>query len=243
MTASKKAKKTGTKKRKFPHPGKESRAVFSATLAMAKDLLKSKVLSIDLDPSGRVDLVIDNQELEAIPKDKFQQDLTREQFSNLIRTEVDSLVNAATYSDPTTGIQIVIPSEILKEVGMDEFLWRLGEVKKELVPPDLRERATLRRTTQGLVLENMTWQVVIKKHDQDRGKLSDIPCGCLSLTYSSLRSNPTLLRLGAKGVSVELPTVREPNRLTLELHKAEVEELIETLTDLRDNLEKVKKGK
>ncbi len=125
----------------------------------------------------------------------------------------------------------------------DEFLWRLEEVKKELVPPNLKERVILRKTSQGFVLQNATWQVITKKHDQDRGKLSDIPCGCLSLTYSSLRSNPTLLRLGAKGVSVELPTVREPNRLTLELHHAEVEELIETLTDLRDNLEKVKKGK
>lgn len=243
MTVSKKAKKTGTKKRKFPHPGKEPRAVFSATLAMAKDFLKSKVLSIDLDPSGRVDLVIDNQELEAIPKDKFQQDLTREQFSNLIRTEVDSLVNAATYSDPTTGIQIAIPSEILKEVGMDEFLWRLGEVKKELVPPDLRERATLRRTTQGLVLENMTWQVAIKKHDQVKGKLPDIPCASLSIVYVSPQSKIVSIRFGTKSMSMELPTVREPSQLTLELHKADVEEMIETLTDLRDNLEKLKRGK
>ncbi len=243
MTASKKAKKTGTKKNKVPHPGKESRAVFSAVLAIAKDILKSDALSINLDPTGRVDLVVDNQELEAIPKDKFQQDLTREQFSNLIHTEVDSLVNAATYSDPTTGIQIAIPSEILKKVGMDEFLWRLGEVKKELVPPDLRERATLKRTTQGLVLENMTWQVVIKKHDQTRGKLSDIPYGSLSIVYVSPQSNMASVRFGTKSMTVELPTVREPNQLTLELHKADVEEMIETLTDLRDNLEKVKKGK
>ncbi len=243
MPLSKKPTKRGSKKHKVPTPGTESRAVFLAALSMAKDILKSDALSISLDPTGRVDLVVDNQELEAIPKDKFQQDLTREQFSNLIHTEVDSLVNAATYSDPTTGIQIVIPSEILREVGMDEFLWRLGEVKKELVPPDLRERATLRRTTQGLVLEKMTWQVVIKKHDQTRGKLSDIPYGSLSIVYVSPQSNMTSVRFGTKSVTVELPTVREPNQLTLELHKADVEEMIETLTDLRDNLEKVKKSK
>jgi len=42
---------------------------------------------------------------------------------------------------------------------------------------------------------------------------------------------------------LELPTVREPNQLTLELHQADIEELIESLTDLRDNLEKIKKSK
>lgn len=237
------AKKSGARKRKIPPPGKESRAVFLAALSMAKDLLKSNRLSIDLDATGRVDLDIDNQELEAIPKDKFQQDLTREQFSTLIRTEVDSLVNAATYSAPTIGIQAAIPPNILKEVGIDEFLWRLGEVKKELVPPDLRERATLRRTTQGLVLENMTWQVVIKKHDKVKGKLFDIPYASLSIIYSSPQKKMTPVRFGTESMSVELPTVREPNQLTLELHKADVEEMIETLTDLRDNLEKLKKGK
>lgn len=237
------AKKSGARKRKIPPPGKESRAVFLAALSMAKDLLKSKELSIKLYPSGRVDLVIDVEKLEAIPKGKFKQGLTLEQFSNLIRTELDSLIHAATYSDPAIGIQTIVPSEILKEVGIDEFLWRLGEVKKELVPTDLRDRAILRRTTQGLVLQNITWQVTIKKHDQVTGKLSDIPYGSLSIVYASPQTSVSTFRLGAEGVSVELPTLREPKQLILELHQADVEQMIETLTDLRDNLEKLKKGK
>lgn len=243
MPPSKKPTKRGSKKHKVPTPGTESRKVFTAALVLAKDLLNSKGLWIKLDETGNAELVISGEKLEAIPKDKFKDGLTREYLLSLIATEFESLVKVTTYSEPTVGLQVEIPDEILKEKGTDEFLWRLEEVKKELVPPNLKERVILRKTSQGFVLQNATWQVITKKHDQDRGKLSDIPCGCLSLTYSSLRSNPTLLRLGAKGVSVELPTVREPNRLTLELHHAEVEELIETLTDLRDNLEKVKKGK
>ncbi len=243
MTTGKKGEKTGTKKRKFPPPGKESRSVFSTALAMAKDLLKSNVLSINLDSNGSVDIVIDIEKLEAIPKDKFKQGLTPEHFSNLIRTELDSLVRVATYSDATKGIKNEIPSKILKDSGIDEFLWRLEEVRRELVPDNLRERATLRRTTQGLVLENMTWQVVIKKHDQTRGKLSDIPYGSLSIVYVSPQSNMASVRFGIKSMTVELPTVREPNQMILEVHQADVDQMIETLTDLRDNLEKVKKGK
>ncbi|MCK4786567.1 MAG: hypothetical protein KAV87_22600 [Desulfobacteraceae bacterium] len=243
MTTAKKGRKTGAKKRKFPLPGKEPRAVFSTALAIAKDLLKSDALSINLDPNGSVDLLIDTEKLEAVPKEKFKQGLTHEQFSNLIRTELDSLVEAATYSDPTAGIQITIPSAILEQVGIDEFLWRLGEVKKELVPADLRDRATFRRTTQGLVLENMTWQLGIKKHDQVKGELSDIPYASLSIVYAAPQTNVSSVRLKAKGMSMEFPTLREPKQLMLELHQADVEQMIETLTDLRDNLEKLKKGK
>jgi len=243
MPKPKTATKRKSKKRKFPEPGKESRDVFMAALAMAKDLLKSDGLSIDLDSNGRVDLVIDIQKLESIPKDKFKQGLTSEQFSNLVRTELDSLVRAATYSDPATGIQTTVPSEILEEAGIDEFLWRLGEVKKEFVPTDLRDRAIFRRTTQGFVLQNMTWQLAIKKHDQVRGELRNVPYASLSIVYASPQTNMASLRLGAGGTSFELPTLREPKQLILELHQADVDQMIETLTDLRDNLEKLKKSK
>lgn len=243
MPKPKTATKRKPKKRKFPEPGKESRDVFMAALAMAKDLLKSNGLSIAIDPSGSVDLVIDIEKLEAIPKDKFKEGLTPEHFSSLVQTELDSLVHAATYSDPTTGIQITVPSEILEEVGIDEFLWRLGEVKKELVSTDLIDRAILRRTTQGLVLQNMTWQLSTKKHDQIRGKLSDIPYASLSIVYASPQTSASSLRVKMKTMSLDFPALRAPKQLTLELHKADVEQMIETLTDLRDNLEKLKKDK
>ena len=243
MPPSKKPTKRGSKKHKVPTPGTESRKVFTAALVLAKDLLNSKGLWIKLDETGNAELVISGEKLEAIPKDKFKDGLTREYLLGLIATEFESLVKIATYSDPVVGLQIEIPDKILKEKGTDEFLSRLEDVKKELVPANLKERVILRKTSQGFVLQNVTWQVIIKKHDQDRGKFSDIPCGCLSIRYGSPPSNLASISIQGEGRSMQLPAVREPHRLTLELHQAEVEELIETLTDLRDNLEKLKKGK
>lgn len=231
-----------SKKHKFPEPGKESRQVFSAALAIAKGLLNLNGLHINIDEKGDVDLAIDSEKLEAIPKDKFKEGLTPEQFSNLIRTEFDSLFNAATYSDPTKGLQDKIPSEIIEEVGMEEFLSRLKKVEQELVPVDLKERVTLRRTTKGNVLKKIRWEVAIKKHDQVTGKLPDIPYCSITITYASPQSGMASFRLGAKGTFMEL-TSREPKQLNLELHQADVDQMIETLTDLRDNLVKLKKVK
>lgn len=243
MTTAKKAKKTSTKKHKVPTPGEESRAVFSSALTIAKELLSLKGLRIGLDEDGDVDFTIYGQRLDTIPKDKFKHGLTIEQFLAITTTEIESLLQAATYADPTRGIQRLIPSEIIKKVGIDEFLWRLHKVEKELAPPDLKERILFRRTAQGFILKNVNWQVIMKKYDQAKGKLSDIPCGCLSIKYVSPQTNLSPIRFRTEDSSMELPTVREPNQLIIELHKADVEELIETLTDLRDNLQKIKKSK
>ena len=243
MGVHKKRTKSGVKKQDHPLPGEESRVVFSNALSIAKDLLTSKGLCIDLDQFGKIDLTIDEEKLVDIPEDKFKAGLTTGHFVSLVATEFESLLEAATHSDPTHGIRKEIPSEILKKVGIDEFLWRFQQVEKVLLPPDIRERAAFKRTTQGFTLQNINWQVVLKKHDQLKGKLSDIPCGCLCISYNCPRTNPPTIRFGSKGVSMELPTVADPKQLTLELHQADVEELIETLTDLRDNLQKVKNGK
>jgi hypothetical protein len=243
MTPAKKTEKSGAMKHKTPTPGKEPRKVFSVALALLKGLLDSKDLRVSVHGTDEVEFVINGEKLEAIPKDKFKDGLTREHFLTLIPTEFESLVKVATYSDPTRGLQNEIPSKILNEVGKEEFLWRFQQVKKELVPPNLEERVMLRRTSQGFVLQNVTWQVITKKHDQTRGKLSDIPCGCLSITYGSPQTNLVSIRFGTKDRSVELPAIREPKQLMLELHQADVDELIENLKDLCDNLEKVKKAK
>lgn len=243
MTTDKKAKKTSTKKHKMTTPGEESRAVFSSALTIAKELLSLKGLRIGLDEDGDVDFTIYSQKLDTISKDKFKHGLTKEQFLEITTTEIESLLQAATYANPTRGIKRLIPSKIINKVGIDEFLWRLHQVEKELAPPDLKEHIIFRQTARGFILKNVNWQVIMKKHDQDRGKLSDIPCGCLSISYVSPQTNLSPIRFRSERMSMELPIVREPKQLTLELHKADVEEFIETLTDLRDNLEEVKKGK
>ena len=241
MSAAKKSKKRQTSKRKTPDPGREPREVFAVALGLAKELLDSSALRVDLDVTGNVNLVLDSEKLRAIPKDRFQHGLTPEDFTQLVGTEFDSLINAATHSQPIKELQRRIPSHILKEVGTEEFLWRLQEIVKTLVPATLKERSVLRKTTDGLVLKNISWQVSVKKHDKDRGALSDIPYASVSITYDSPKSVVSPFRFGGEGMLLEFPVFRDSKQLTLELHQADVDKFISTLTDLRNNLEKFKK--
>jgi hypothetical protein len=243
MSPDKEAKKGNAEKSEFPDPGKEPREVFATALAIVGDLFRSNDLVIELDVDGKVDVSIDNSKLEAIPTDKFQHGLTSEHFTILLRTEIDSLVHAATYLDPTEGLREGIPSDALKEVGIEEFLWRLHEVEKSLVSGELKERALLRRTTNGLIMKDINWQISVKKHDKAKGNVPDIPYACVSITYDLAQSNVPSLRLGAKGMIFELPVLRDPKQLTLELHQSDVDQMIKTLTDLRNNLDKIKRSR
>lgn len=243
MSPDKETKKVKEEKSEYPDPGKEPREVFVSALVIAGDLLRSNELVIELDVDGRVDIVIDSKKIESIPKERFQQGLTSEHFAILLRTEIDSLVYAATYLDPIEGLREGVPSEALKEVGTQEFLWRLHEVEKILVTNELKERAILRRATIGLVIKDINWQISVKKHDKSKGNVPDIPYACVSITYDSAQSSGTSLRFGAKGMLLELPTLRDPKQLTLNLHRADVDQTIKILTDLRNNLDEIKKGK
>ena len=226
----------------FPAPGKEPRELFIAALDIVSDLFKSNDLTLELGVNGQVDIVIESNKITSIPKDKFQHGLTFEHFETLLRTEFDSLVHAATYLDPIEGINISIPSEVLKEVGQEEFLWRLHETATRLISNEIKEQAIFRRSTNGFVIKDINWQISVKKHDKQKGKVPDIAYACVSLIYDSARNAGQSLRLGSKGVFVELPVLREPKQLSLELHQADVDQIIKSLTDLRNNLEKFKKA-
>ncbi len=242
MGKAKKLKLGAPKGTEGPVPGKETREVFRAALDIARGLANSKGLRIDVDVSGNLDLTIDSDKLEGVEKGKFKGELTREFFLSLLHTELDSLLEAAMYDDPSTGVKAKLPRRVVDEVGVEEFVWRVTEVEKALVPPSLRERVTLRRTTSALVIKDLRWQVGVRKHDNARGKIQDIPYGCFSIVYDSARTSDAALRIGGEDMAIELPVVREPKLVTLELHEADVDQLIEALTELRSKLKKVRKS-
>lgn len=244
MGKAKKAKVTAPKGTEGPVPGKETREVFSAALDIARGLANSKGLRIDVDVSGDLVVNIDSEKFAEVPDDKFKAGLTRDSFERLLRTEFDSLLEAAMYDDAVTGVKARVPRSVVDEVGVEEFVWRVGKVEKALVPAGLRERVTLRKTTDAFVIEDLRWQVGVRKHDNARGKLQDIPYGCFSIAYDCARTSAGALRIVyGEDMAIELPVVREPKQITLELHEADVEELIETLTELRNKLKKLRKGK
>ncbi len=230
------------KKPDFPSPGEEAREVFVAALGIAKGMLDEGNLRIDVDDRGMVDISVEDKAIEAIPEEKLIHGLTHKQLSALFPTEIESLAQAATHKDPIQGLQLSMPSSVLEEVGEEEFMWRLKETKRALVNDDIRERATFRRTATGFVLASITWQIVIKKWDESSGELPEIPRAMVTIAYSQPRAVGTA-RLVGPGIQFAFPTVVEPKEVALELHRADIDKIIDALTKAKKHLEKRGKGK
>jgi len=220
-------------------PGTESREVFSSVLGLAKDLLESGVIKLTLDREGRACFLPDLDALSAIPEARFVPPLTRRTLTLVLYTELASLVQTCAYGDPLVGLRREIPKKLLNELGVDEFGWRLEEVRKRLTPRGFAERLVLRRTSKGLFIDHLNWEVLVKQHDGAEGSLGGIPLANVSIEYSS----PEPANQGIVVPTEESPEAlvvlagrREPLRVTFQMHELDIEELIDALTAARDCL-------
>lgn len=239
----KKRKKAVLRKKKEIFPGTESRKVFSAAVSLAKELIDSDGMTIRVDRDGDATLFVDGGVLKELSAKRFSQGLTRDLFKELIETELTAFVRTTMYEDPRDGIKREFPDRVLKELETHELKWRLEKVREMLVPSNLKERVMLRRTTKGLILDRITWELGIKKHDQVKGPLDEIPYANLVISYASPLTNGPAFRARTKEASLEIPMISEPKQLNLELHEADVEEMIKILSLVRDNLRKMREEK
>lgn len=239
----KKRKKVVARKKKELFPGTESRKVFSAAVSLAKELIDSEGMTIQVDRDGDARLFVDGGVLKELPDKKFSGGLTRDLFKALIGTELTAFVRATIYEDVKEGIKREFPERALKATKERELVWRLEEIKKTLVPANLKERVMLRQTSKGSILDRITWELGIKKHDEVKGALDGIPYANLCISYASPFTSGVAFRVRSEEGSLEVPMVSEPKQLNLELHEADIEEMLKILNLVRDNLIKMREEK
>ena len=232
----KKRKKAVSRKKKEPFPGNESRKVFSAAVTLAKELIDSDGMTIRVDRDGDARLFIDGGVLKELSDKKFSGGLTRDLFKALIETELTAFVRATIYESDKEGIKREFPDRVLKTTGERELVWRLEKIRAALVPANLKERVMLRRTSKGSILDCITWELGIKKHDEVKGPLDGITYANLCISYASPFTSGVAFRVRSEEGSLEVPMVSEPKQLNLELHESDVEEMIKILTLVRDKL-------
>ncbi len=230
----KKTKKTDKSKKLF-RPGTEERKIFSLVLSIISKLLDEKKVGIDVDFSGDLEFSLEPSKIKDRVSDEIKGKLSFEDFMSTISTEFDSLLTASVYSDKAKGIENNIPSTILKDVVIDEFLWRLEEIEKVInVPKALKQESTFKKTTKGLTLKEIKWETNNKTFDEELGQLDNCKYVTLSIMYSQPGIEARRAKMSFGGISIQLPTVTEPNQITLELQKKDVTKLIDNLKQILD---------
>lgn len=229
----KKTKKTD-KSQEFFRPGTEGREIFSLVLSTISKLLDEKKVGIAVDSSGALELEFSLylSEIEDCISEEIKDKLSFEDFTKTISTEIESLVEASIYSDKAKGIESNIPSTVLKDVGIDELLWRLEEIEKVIkVSKALKQDSIFKKTTKGLTLKEIKWETNNKTFDEEFGQLDNCKYATLSIMYLQPGVAYSAKFLGG-GLSLQLPAVTEPKQITLELQKKDVKILIDNLQQI-----------
>ena len=228
----KKTKKTGKKQEAF-RPGTEKREVFSLVLSTISKLLDEKKIGIEVDSSGVVEFSLSPSTIKKSVSKILENKLSFEDFMNTISTEIESLLEASSYCDKAKGIEEIIPTSILKDVGLDEFLWRLGEIEKVInIPKALKQDSIFKKTTKGRILKGIKWETNNKTFDEQLGKLENCKYATLSIIYSQPRVETFSANYISNDYRIELPTVAEPKHLTLELQKKDITKMIDHLQQI-----------
>jgi len=230
----KKTKKTDKSKKTF-RPGTEEREIFCLVLSIISKLLYEKKVGIEVDSSGDLEFSLDPSEIKEFVSEEIKDKLSFEDFMKTISTEIESLVEASIYSDKAKGIENNIPSTILKDVGIDEFLWRLEEIEKVInVPKALKQDSIFKKTTKGLILKEIKWETNNKTFDEELGQLDNLKYATVSIMYSQPGIEAPSAKLSGGGLSIQFPTVTEPKQITLELQKKDITKLIDNLKQILD---------
>ena len=230
----KKTKKT-VKSRKIFRAGTEEREIFSLVLNTISKLLDEKKVRIELDSSGDIEFSLNPKEIKDCVSENIKDKLCFEDFMKTISTEIESLVKVSIYSDKAKGIENNIPSTVLKDVGIDEFLWRLEEVEKLInVPESLKQDSIFRKTTKGLTLQGIKWETNNKTFDEELGQLKKCKYATLSIMYSQPDIEERRAIFSGENFRIQLPVSTEPKQITLELQKKDVAKLIDNLQQILD---------
>ena len=230
-----KTTKKTDKRKEFFRPGTEERGIFSLVLGTISKLLNEKIVEIEVGFSGDLEFSLVPSKIKDYVTEKIKDQISFENFIKIISTEIESLLTASVYSDKTKGIQENIPSTIIKDVGIDEFIWRLEEINKVLRIPEIsKQESVFKKTAKGLLLNDVKWETKRKVFDDELGKLDNFEYATLSILYSQPTTELPSIRFGDEGFSFQLPATTEPKQITLELQKKDVKKLIDNLQQILD---------
>ena len=220
-------------------PGTEEREIFSLALNLISELIVDKKVGIDFDSRGNLEFqfYFDPKTIKNKISTTFQEKLSFDDFMGIISTEIESLMRATCFPDKDKGIEDNIPSSIIKDVGIDEFYWRLDEVEKLIKVSKVQKQDFLfLNTSKGVTLKDIEWEIVNKAYDSRFGKISNLNYATLAILYSEPENVTKDARLVGPSFSIHLPVVREPKQLKLDLQKKDISKLIEELQQILERM-------
>lgn len=200
---------------------------FAEAVRHAKQLNAEQSLWWRLGTASGISARLDEERI----KEHFSSEDHRVEFEKILDTEIIPALEQAINS----GISLYMlirrfGGEKPTEEDQKEIKRRSELVRTELVSRSMKERALIRATAKGCALDELRWDISVKKHDLSKGALQDIPYATLQIILSPEDDSfgpQTLVRsfFGASRKS-----------FVIDCHADDLDVLIRDLSTARDNL-------
>jgi len=208
------------------------RAQFDETLGQAKELLDAKALWWRLSSTG-VEPRLDRQMVQ----ERIKDDKKRRVFERVLNREIvwalDIIALDYELSQAFTNVEPRVKMSAMPPAFVEDVRSRVAKVHEVFATREFRERAILRRTCKGSALENLTWDISVKKHDLIEGPVADVAYAKIELTFSAA------LPAGFPPLQLRRMFSPPPDAISFDFHVEDLEALIRELGILRDNLRRL----
>jgi hypothetical protein len=198
---------------------------FEAAIGMVENLVKAGALWWKMSLPAFLYPRLDEQ--MAAPLIGAKDSDERRQFERILSREILTALNRA------AGMQLGgrFPPERNLELSPQEkteFETRAKVVRDRLYTKSLEERVLIRKTSKGPTLEDLRWDISIKKHDLGHGTIPNIPYATIEIVLASesMDGNPLASIFGG-----------DRKVHAFDCHLGDLDAMIRDLTDLRKNLQ------
>ncbi len=152
-------------------------------------------------------------------------------LKNLLATEIPTVISASLHDKPEVLLKSILPGESYSKNRKirDEFDHKIKYVKDTFITSSLRHRSILRAISKNDILGSLKWDIGTKYHDYEEGKLQRFPFATISFQINPFFDESPFFPAYPP---------KEKNFI-VDMHVDEIKQLIDELSVVVDNLEKI----
>lgn len=212
-------------------PGTESEEQFDRILSALSEWIDSRVVDIEVDLDGDIDINLPRESDKFLSSSKLK-DLPTENVVGIVEYEIPGLLTGSLSDNVREWIVRSFPDKLLKNIEV--MVERSKKVFRALGSEDLKQRSLLRKNTSAYVIEGISCRHGTYHHKRKNKEKIDVEYMTLEFTFTKPRSK-MIFALDPDRRAM-IGTRSEEVMISIDLHKKELEELIERLKKILEDV-------
>jgi hypothetical protein len=212
-------------------PGTETDEQFEKVLSLLSEWIKAGIVSINVDVEGDVHFELP-REMKELLETQVPSGLTHKKVVEIIHSEIPALISVGLAKDSEHRLIHVMPEKLHEKINI--LIKRSEKTVNALINKNLKERILLREATTAYVVDEVRSIASTYHIESKKGEKIDVPYISVELTLARPHSEQ-MFAFNPLERTISF-TRRDDVRVTLDLHKDDIKDLIQRLQKIEENM-------